>query len=38
MLRWMLAFRPGDRPTAKQVLETEWMREWALPECEKVLR
>jgi serine/threonine protein kinase len=34
MLRWMLAFRPGDRPTAKQVLETEW----ALPECEKVLR
>lgn len=32
MMRWMLAFRPGDRPTAKQVLETPWMRDWALPE------
>ena len=35
MMRWMLAFRPNDRPTAKQVLETSWMRDWALPECEK---
>lgn len=32
MLRRMLAFRPEDRPSAKEVLETEWMREWALPE------
>ncbi|KAK4149980.1 kinase-like domain-containing protein [Chaetomidium leptoderma] len=36
MVRWMLTFKPGDRPRAKQVLETEWMREWALPECGKV--
>jgi serine/threonine protein kinase len=36
MIRWMLAFRPGDRPTAKQVLETEWIRNWALPEYENI--
>ncbi|PNY27326.1 Protein kinase domain protein [Tolypocladium capitatum] len=36
MMRWMLAFRPGDRPTAKQVLETAWMRDWALPEYENI--
>ncbi|OJJ42919.1 hypothetical protein ASPZODRAFT_161917 [Penicilliopsis zonata CBS 506.65] len=32
MLRSMLAFRPGDRPTTKQILESEWMVKWALPE------
>ena len=37
MVRWMLRFKPGDRPSAKQVLETEWMREWALPERERLL-
>jgi hypothetical protein len=37
MMRWMLAFKPGDRPSAKEVLETEWMREWALPEYAKVM-
>lgn len=36
MMRWMLAFRPSDRPTAKQVLETPWMRDWALPESVKI--
>ncbi|KAM5357520.1 hypothetical protein ACJZ2D_016182 [Fusarium nematophilum] len=35
MVRWMLAFRPSDRPSAKQVLETAWMRDWAIPECDK---
>ncbi|KAL2018976.1 hypothetical protein VTK56DRAFT_10201 [Thermocarpiscus australiensis] len=35
MIRWMLSFKPGDRPSAKEVLETEWMRNWALPEFEK---
>jgi hypothetical protein len=34
----MLAFKPWDRPTAKELLDAEWMREWALPECRKVLR
>ncbi|KAK4142924.1 kinase-like domain-containing protein, partial [Dichotomopilus funicola] len=37
MIRWMLQFRPRDRPSAKEVLETEWMRTWALPECGRVL-
>ena len=31
MLRAMLSFRPEDRLTAKQVLESEWMVKWALP-------
>ncbi|KAK7414473.1 hypothetical protein QQX98_006659 [Neonectria punicea] len=35
MVRWMLAFRPHDQPSAKQVLGTAWMRNWAIPECEK---
>ncbi|KAK7407827.1 hypothetical protein QQX98_009998 [Neonectria punicea] len=35
MMRWMLAFRPSDRPTAKEVLETAWMRDWALPDFKK---
>ncbi|KAH7019746.1 kinase-like domain-containing protein [Ilyonectria destructans] len=35
MIRWMLAFRPGDRPSADQVLKTAWMRNWAIPESEK---
>ncbi|WYZ42239.1 hypothetical protein EsH8_V_001134 [Colletotrichum jinshuiense] len=35
MLRGMLAFRPGDRLVAKQVLKTEWMRNWAIPASEK---
>lgn len=30
-LRWMLAYRPGDRPTAKEILQTKWMTEYALP-------
>lgn len=38
MLRLMLKFKPGDRPTARQVLETEWMREWALPERDMLLK
>ena len=32
LLRSMLSFRPDDRPTAKQVSESEWMVKWALPE------
>ncbi|KAH9895540.1 protein kinase-like domain-containing protein [Xylariomycetidae sp. FL2044] len=31
MIRWMLAFRPGERPSAEQVLETAWMRKWTIP-------
>ncbi|RHZ49503.1 uncharacterized protein CDV56_105157 [Aspergillus thermomutatus] len=36
MLRSMLSFRPEDRPSAQQVLESEWMVKWALPEYEKI--
>ena len=37
MIRWMLKFKPTDRPTAAQVLNTRWMRDWALPEFSKML-
>ncbi|KAK5998794.1 Serine/threonine-protein kinase SRPK-like protein [Cladobotryum mycophilum] len=36
MLRSMLKFKPEERITAEQVLESEWMRKWALPEFEKI--
>ncbi|PYH68300.1 kinase-like protein [Aspergillus vadensis CBS 113365] len=36
MLRSMLRFRPEDRPFAQQVLESEWMVKWELPEYEKI--
>ncbi|KAJ5189429.1 hypothetical protein N7491_005760 [Penicillium cf. griseofulvum] len=35
LLRQMLSFRPEDRPT-KQILESEWMVKWALPEYAKI--
>lgn len=35
MIRDMLVFRLGDRPSARQVLQTQWMRKWAIPEAEK---
>ncbi|KAE8337293.1 hypothetical protein BDV24DRAFT_177805 [Aspergillus arachidicola] len=35
MLRSMLSFRPESRPSAKEVLASEWMVKWALPEYEK---
>ena len=31
LLRWMLAWKPGERPDAKKVLESDWMTRWALP-------
>ncbi|CAI7640373.1 unnamed protein product [Penicillium discolor] len=36
MLRPMLSFRPEDRPTTKQILQSEWMVKWALPEYGKI--
>ncbi|OJJ74376.1 hypothetical protein ASPBRDRAFT_72799 [Aspergillus brasiliensis CBS 101740] len=36
MLRSMLRFTPADRPSAQQVLESEWMVKWALPDYEKI--
>ncbi|PNP74518.1 hypothetical protein FNYG_12141 [Fusarium nygamai] len=36
MIRWMLSYRPGDRPTAGQLLNTGWMKCWAIPEFENI--
>ncbi|RAH43562.1 uncharacterized protein BO95DRAFT_393856 [Aspergillus brunneoviolaceus CBS 621.78] len=36
MLRPMLAFRPEERCTTKQTLESEWMVKWALPAYEQI--
>jgi serine/threonine protein kinase len=33
LVRGMLVFRPSDRLSASQVLESEWMRKWALPKA-----
>lgn len=35
LLKWMLAWKPTDRPTAQQVLDSIWIRKWALPEYKK---
>lgn len=35
MIIGMLVFKSGDRLSASQVLRTEWMRKWAIPEAEK---
>ncbi|KAH7019705.1 kinase-like domain-containing protein [Ilyonectria destructans] len=37
LLRWMLAWRPSERPDVKRVLETDWMTRWALPAYRKGL-
>ena len=34
MIRWMLRYRPEERPSAEQVLDTSWMRNWGLPAYE----
>lgn len=36
MLRPMLSFKPGIRPTTRQLLDSEWMVKWALPEYDKI--
>lgn len=36
MLKSILSFRPDSRSSAKEVLASEWMVKWALPEYEKV--
>lgn len=35
MHRMMLVFRPQERGTVKQVLESEWMRDWGMPALEQ---
>ncbi|KAL1872991.1 hypothetical protein Daus18300_004132 [Diaporthe australafricana] len=31
LLRWLLAWRPKERPNVEEVLDTAWMKGWALP-------
>lgn len=35
LMRQMLAYRPQDRPTAEEILHSEWMIKWAVPELER---
>ncbi|KAL4946033.1 hypothetical protein BDV06DRAFT_235595 [Aspergillus oleicola] len=37
LMRRMLKFRPGERISADEVLQSEWMVKWALPAYEKTL-
>jgi serine/threonine-protein kinase SRPK3 len=36
MLKAMMTFKPGDRMTVKQIVESKWMKEWALPELSRL--
>ncbi|KAI3332848.1 kinase-like domain-containing protein [Ustulina deusta] len=35
LLRWMLAWKPEERPSSEEVLDTVWMKKWALPAYEQ---
>ncbi|KPM42259.1 hypothetical protein AK830_g4294 [Neonectria ditissima] len=37
LLKWMLAWRPNERPDVRRVLESDWMTRWALPAYQKGL-
>ena len=36
MVRSMLAYRPEERATAAEVLQSEWMRKWGLPAMQRM--
>jgi serine/threonine-protein kinase SRPK3 len=36
MLKAVLEFKPGGRMTAKQIVESKWMKKWALPELARL--
>lgn len=38
LMRRMLSFRPEERPTAEEVLQSKWMVEWVLPDFERASR
>ncbi|RYC57579.1 hypothetical protein CHU98_g8630 [Xylaria longipes] len=35
LLQWMLAWRPEGRPNTEEILNTAWMKKWALPAYEE---
>ncbi|KAE8139481.1 kinase-like domain-containing protein [Aspergillus pseudotamarii] len=35
LMRRMLTFRPEERPTAREVLQSRWMAQWVLPDFER---
>ncbi|GKZ27064.1 hypothetical protein AbraIFM66951_004546 [Aspergillus brasiliensis] len=35
LMRRMLVFRPEERPTVQEVLQSDWMVKWALPELRR---
>ncbi|KAJ5165126.1 uncharacterized protein N7500_006956 [Penicillium coprophilum] len=35
LMRRMLSFRPEERPTVEEVLMSDWMVSWALPDCQR---
>ena len=35
LMRRMLVFRPEERPTVEDILQSEWMVKWALPELKR---
>lgn len=38
LMRSMLAYQPEESPTIAQVLESEWMVKWVLPDFERSLK
>ena len=36
LLRSMLSYKPEDRITAAEILESKWVKNWAMPEFEKI--
>ncbi|KAH8431017.1 uncharacterized protein LDX57_008678 [Aspergillus melleus] len=38
LMRRMLSFRPEERPTAEEVLQSEWMVKWVMPDFERSLQ
>jgi serine/threonine protein kinase len=36
LMRSMLTFQPDDRPSAQQVLESNWVQKWAMPAFESI--
>ncbi|KLJ06353.1 hypothetical protein EMPG_10241 [Blastomyces silverae] len=38
LMQQMLAFRPEERPTAEEVLKSEWMVNWVLPDFDRSLQ